>query len=280
MNYIEYSSKIRILSLISIFHAESGHPGGALSCADILAVLASRNLPFDGAGKNHLVFSKGHSCPALYAMAALQKLIPTQSLLTLRKIDSLLQGHPSVLTTPWVEASTGSLGQGFSVAIGMAMGKKYRLRDSSIFTLLGDGEMQEGQVWEGAMCAAHYGLDNLCAIVDYNKLQSDDLNENIISLNSLANKWKAFNWNVIEIDGHNFKEIENAIRTFDQVKGMPTVIIANTVKGKGVSFMENVPAWHGSVKIKPTELKLALTELGISEQDMLSVAGGNIPELS
>ena len=130
------------------------------------------------------------------------------------------------------------------------------------------------------MCAAHYGLDNLCAIVDYNKLQSDDLNENIISLNSLANKWKAFNWNVIEIDGHNFKQIESAFRAFDEVKGRPTVIIANTVKGKGVSFMENVPAWHGSVKIKPMELKLALTELGISEQDMLSVAGGNIPELS
>jgi len=228
-DYFSYSRKIRILSLISIFHAESGHPGGSLSCADLLAVLTSRNLPFDASSQNHLVFSKGHSCPALYAMAAIQKVIPIQSLSTLRKIDSQLQGHPSVLTTPWVEASTGSLGQGFSVAIGMAMGKKYRLQDSSIFSLLGDGEMQEGQVWEAAMCAAHYGLDNLCAIVDYNKLQSDDFNENIISLNSLADKWKAFNWNVIEIDGHNFKQIESAFRAFDEVKGRPSFIIEKII---------------------------------------------------
>ncbi|NCA22953.1 MAG: transketolase, partial [Crocinitomicaceae bacterium] len=253
---------------------------GALSCADLLAFLTSKNLPFDKSGENHFILSKGHSCPALYAMAAIQKILPFSALTTLRKINSLLQGHPSVITTPWVEASTGSLGQGFSAAIGLAMGKKHLDKKGSIFTLLGDGELQEGQIWEGAMCAAHYKLDNLCAIVDYNKLQSDDNNENIMGLNSLFDKWQAFNWNIIEINGHDFNEIQDAFHLFEKTRNKPTVIIANTVKGKGVSFMENIPAWHGSVKIKKEEFELALRELGASDLEVSIFMNNEIPEVS
>ena len=281
MNNLTFVARqIRLLSIASIFHAESGHPGGALSCADLLAFLTSKNLPFDKSGENHFILSKGHSCPALYAMAAIQKILPFSALTTLRKINSLLQGHPSAITTPWVEASTGSLGQGFSAAIGLAMGKKHLDKKGSIFTLLGDGELQEGQIWEGAMCAAHYKLDNLCAIVDYNKLQSDDSNENIMGLNSLFDKWQAFNWNTIEINGHDFNEIQDAFHMFEKTRNKPTVIIANTVKGKGVSFMENIPAWHGSVKIKKEEFELALRELGASDLEISIFMNNEIPEVS
>jgi len=187
-----------------------------------------------------------------------------------------MQGHPSVVTTPWVETSTGSLGQGFSAAIGMALGHIYKNELTRIFVMLGDGELQEGEIWEGAMCAAHYKLDNLCAIVDYNKMQSDDLNENIMGLEPLRAKWEAFNWHVIEIDGHDFDQIESAFEQANETKGKPTVIIAHTIKGKGVSFMEGQPAWHGSVTLRPEELEQALRDLGTPEEDIPAYLNGSI----
>ena len=209
-----------------------------------------------------MILSKGHSVPPLYACAAVFGIVSKEDVSSLRKLGSAFQGHPHIGTTPWVEASTGSLAQGFSVAVGKALGYQYLKLDRAVYALLGDGELQEGEVWEAAMCAAHYKLHQLCVIVDYNKLQSDDLNENIMAIEPLTKKWEAFNWQVIEIDGHNFQQIENAFVKANAELNKPTVIIAHTIKGKGVSFMEGVPAWHGSVAIKPHELEVALRELG------------------
>ncbi len=259
--------KIRKLSLISIHAATSGHPGGALSSVDLLAYLFSVELknteyhwPHDQ--RHRFVLSKGHACPALYAAAANTGWIDEDEVITLRKLNSPLQGHPCAVKLPWVEASTGSLGQGFSAAIGMAMGLKYKKSQARVYALLGDGEMQEGQVWEGIMCAAQHKLNNLCAIIDYNKLQSDDYNENIIGLEPLKEKLHAFNWGVTEIDGHDFDDIERAFDIARQTQDKPFMIIANTVKGKGVSYMENHPGWHGSVKMSDENLKEALADLG------------------
>jgi transketolase len=178
--------------------------------------------------------------------------------------------------TPWVEASTGSLGQGFSVGIGMAMGFRHQQDPSRVYIVLGDGELQEGEVWEGAMCASHHKLDNLCAIVDYNKLQSDDLNANIMGLEPLRSKWEAFNWHVLEIDGHDFEQIEQAFATAKEIKDKPTVIIAHTIKGNGISFMAGVPAWHGSVKLRPEELEQALDDLGVHPMEISKYINGSI----
>lgn len=272
------NSSIRADALAGIYFAGSGHPGGALSCVDVLVTLlgprASHHL-FQSQN-DRFVLSKGHAAPALYAVGAELGWISKSEIPRLRKLGSPLQGHPHVGTTPWVETSTGSLGQGFSVAIGMAMGLRHLDDFSRVYVMLGDGELQEGEVWEGAMCAAHYKLDNLCAIVDYNKLQSDDYNENIMGLEPLRAKWEAFNWNVLEIDGHNFEQIEQAFLTAKESKDRPTVIIAHTIKGKGVSFMEGVPAWHGSVKLRPKELEQALRDLGTQEEDIPAYLDGSI----
>lgn len=271
------AKRIRIGSLAAIYHAGSGHPGGSLSAADLLAVLWGQELqsPCQG-GSHRFVLSKGHACPALYAAAAEVGILARSALLTFRKLGSMLQGHPHVLCTPWVEASTGSLGQGFSSAIGMAMGLRYRNRPERVYVLLGDGELQEGEVWEGAMCAAHYRLDNLCAIVDYNKMQSDDFNDRIMNLEPLGPKWEAFNWHVLQINGHDYGQILKAFEVVRQVQGKPALIIAHTVKGKGVSFMEGVPAWHGSVKLREKEFQTALQDLDVPEHEIGSYLNGTI----
>ena len=261
--------QLRIGSLTAIYHAGSGHPGGALSAADLVAYLCANVLgwPASSNGNAHhrFVLSKGHSCPVLYAAAAEFQMIPHSMLLTFRKLGSPLQGHPHVLDMPWVETSTGSLGQGFSAALGMALGLRYQHSQARVYAMLGDGELQEGEVWEGAMCAGHQKLENFCAIVDYNKLQSDDTNENITGLAPLRAKWDAFRWRTLEIDGHAFDQIHAAFQQAQQTDGRPTVIIAHTIKGKGVSYMEQSPLWHGSVKLRDEELVAALRELGIAE---------------
>jgi transketolase len=276
----ELSKRLRIGSLVAIYHAGSGHPGGALSAADLISYLCGHLLAWpmsngNGLARDHFVLSKGHACPVLYAAAAECGLIPHRMLLTFRKLGSPLQGHPHVLDAPWVETSTGSLGQGFSAAIGMAMGLRYQRSHARVYAMLGDGEMQEGEVWEGAMCAGHYKLDNLCAIVDYNKLQSDDSNENIMGVAPLRAKWEAFRWHVIEIDGHDFNQIDAAFAEATNTRVKPTMIIANTLKGRGVSFMEASPLWHGSVKLRDEELATALRELGVAEHRVKGYLDGS-----
>lgn len=263
---------IRRYSLMAIHSAKSGHPGGVLSAAELLAVLWGRvmqgnDLP--SASGDRFVMSKGHACPGLYAVAAEFGLIKHSELFGLRKLGNPLQGHPSVLHTPWVETSTGSLGQGFSYALGLAMGLRYKSEPGTVYALLGDGELQEGEVWEAAMVAAHHKLDNLCAIIDYNKMQSDALNEEIIGLEPLVDKWKAFGWHVDEVDGHDVDAVVQVTQNRRDLEGCkPHVLIAHTIKGKGVSYMEGSPAWHGSVALKDDELRIALADLGMSRQDI------------
>src|SRR6201996_8402292 len=235
---------VRKHGIASIYHAGSGHPGGALPCADRLACLFGAELNFwpsaiDDPHRDRFVLSKGHAAPALYAVGAHYGFCDAKAALNLRKLNSPFQGHPHVRDLPWVETSTGSLGQGFSVALGMALGLKMLKKTSRVYALLGDGELQEGEVWEAAMAAAHHGLENLCVIIDYNKLQSDNRNDAIMRLDPLAAKWRAFEWGVAEIDGHNIPEILKAFRRVVATTNRPSVIIAHTVKGKGVPFMEN-----------------------------------------
>ena len=270
------SQQIRRLALQMIYKAQSGHPGGALSCADVLAFLYFRELSVDPEKpdweeRDRFVLSKGHSCPALYAALGLRGCFgadPVAVWQTFRKIGGQLQGHPHVLATPWVETSTGSLGQGVSVAIGMAMGLRYRKSTARVCVMMGDGEQQEGEVWEAAMSAAHYKLDNLCAVIDYNKMQSDALNEETMGIDCLRDRWHAFNWHVLEIDGHDFAAIESAFENGRSTTGKPTCIIAHTLKGKGVSYMEGSPAWHGSVKLKDDELLTAYRDLSIADDEL------------
>lgn len=277
----ELASKIRRLSIAAIYQAKSGHPGGAMSCADLLAALYGAEMNFspsniDSPDRDRFVLSKGHGAPALYAAAAGIGLIEAKEAVTLRKLGSRMQGHPHVVDLPWVESSTGSLGQGFSVSIGLAMGLRHQKKDARVYSLLGDGELQEGEVWEGAMSAAHYKLSNLCALIDYNKMQSDDLNANIMGLEPLAEKWSAFGWNAIEIDGHSFPDIFSALKQAREKSDKPTVIIAHTIKGKGVSYMEGVPTWHGSVTMSDADTENALFDLGVEPNDLLDWINGNV----
>lgn len=271
---VDRSLRMKRAALVSIFKAGSGHPGGVLSCIDLINYILCENL--DKNIDKRFILSKGHAAPALYAAAAENGWIKYSKLLTLRKLGSPLQGHPSVLQTPWAESSTGSLGQGFSFAIGMAMGFRHQDNSTNVCVMLGDGELQEGEIWEGAMCASHYKLGNLCAVIDYNKLQSDDLNENIMGLEPLDKKWQSFNWNVIEIDGHDFNQIEFAFNSIKSISDKPSVIIAHTIKGKGVSFMEDIPAWHGSVKLSSDELEKALRDLETPKEDISKYVEGSI----
>ena len=273
--------QVRRVTLGLIYHAGSGHPGGSLSAVDLLVYLYARELRIDAhhpdwPERDRFVLSKGHACPALYATGAEIGLVPSDQLPGFRKLGGALQGHPSVSHTPWVETSTGSLGQGFSAAIGMALGLRYLGSPARVYVMLGDGEMQVGEVWEGAMCAGHYRLDNLCAILDYNKLQSDDLNENIMGLEPLRSKWEAFRWRVLEIDGHAFDQMANALATARTTPGQPTLIIAHTIKGKGVSFMEGAAAWHGSVRLRPEELRRALSDLNTPTEEIERYLDGTI----
>lgn len=251
--------------------AGSGHPGGSLSATDIMTVLYFDEMNIDPAncGKNdrdYFVLSKGHVCPALYAVLAHRGYFDTKELITLRKLGSRLQGHPGVnKCLPGIEASTGSLGQGLSIAGGMALAFKLDGKANRAYCMMGDGELDEGSVWEAAMSAAHYKLSNLCAIVDNNGLQIDGALEDVMNVNPIPDKWKAFGWNVIELDGHSVKEIKEAFAKARDCKDAPSVLIAKTVKGKGVSFMENVAGWHG-VAPKPDQEKAALAELDEKEK--------------
>ena len=273
MRITEIARMVRIYSLLSIYHAGSGHPGGVLSAADVLTYLFFMGMQYNPPKMNtqkrdRFILSKGHACPALYAIAAEVGIIKKSRLNGLRKINHELQGHPSRKSTAWVEASTGSLGQGFSFAIGEALGLKYQNIDNRVYVMLGDGELQEGEVWEGAMFAGHHKIDNLCAIIDYNKMQSDDYNANIMGLEPLVGKWKSFNWHVIEINGHDFNDMKQAFNNARKTKGKPTVIIAHTIKGKGVSYMEGSPAWHGSAKLSDDDIRQALMDLGVKETEL------------
>jgi len=264
---------VRKHSIASIYHAGSGHPGGAMSSADLFACLfgAELNLwpsSLDDPNRDRFVLSKGHAAPALYAVGAHYGFCGKEAALRLRKLHSPFQGHPHVLDMPWVETSTGSLGQGFSVAVGMAMGLKMQKRSARVYAMLGDGELQEGEVWEAAMCAAHHKLDNLCIVIDYNKLQSDDFNSNICGLEPLGAKWRAFDWAVAEIDGHDIKQILQTFYRAGGTTGRPQVIIAHTVKGKGVPYMENIPQWHGSVKLTRDQAETALKSLGAQRHEI------------
>jgi len=258
---------VRCHSIAAIFHAGSGHPGGALSAADLLSCLYGAELNIwpnkaDDPARDRFVLSKGHAAPALYAAGAHFGFCDAKAALALRKLGSPFQGHPHVLDLPWVETSTGSLGQGMSVAMAMAMGLKLQKIAARVYTLLGDGELQEGEVWEAAMAAAHHKLDNFCALIDYNKLQSDNANAAIMGLEPLADKWRAFGWEVAEIDGHDIPQILGALRKAGATPERPSLIIAHTIKGKGVPTMENIPAWHGSVKLTEAQTREALVALG------------------
>jgi len=260
----EIAINVRINTLKSIYHAQSGHPGGSLSIVDILVYLYFKEMnikDWQDPNRDRFILSKGHACPALYSVLALKGFIKEEELWKLRKTGAMLQGHPEY-GIPGIEVPSGSLGQGFSDSLGIALGAKRLNKKFRVYTILGDGECNEGQVWEGAMFGAFHKLDNLVAIVDYNNLQSDNKCDNVTALSPLSEKWKAFRWHVLEIDGHDFKEIEKAFKTARKTKNKPTCIIAHSVKGKDVSFMENNPKWHGSRGLTSEELKQALKELG------------------
>lgn len=248
LKQIANAARIDIIEMIA--EAGSGHPGGSLSIIDILTVLYYDKMNIDPKdpkmeNRDRLVLSKGHVAPALYVTLANQGYFAKAELMKLRKAGEMLQGHPDMKSTPGVDASTGSLGQGLSIANGMALAAKLDQQDHTIYTIFGDGELQEGQVWEAAMTAAHYKLDNVIAIVDHNGLQIDGTNDEVMTVNPIDKKFEAFNWEVIKINGHDFEQISTALDEAKKVQGKPTVIIAETAKGKGVSFMENNGSWHG-----------------------------------
>ena len=245
--------------------ANSGHPGGSLSCVEILTALFFRTMNVDPRDpcqpdRDRFILSKGHAAPALYATLAEKGFFPTEELLTLRQIGSRLQGHPDRTCTPGVEMNAGSEGLGLSFAIGQALAARLDGRPYRVYVLLGDGECQEGQVWEAALFAHHHKVDNLCAIVDRNRIQLSGFTEDIIALEPFKEKWQAFGWQALEVDGHSLAELLHALETARKTPGRPTVVIAKTVKGKGVSFMENNPDFHGKAPT-PAELELAMKEL-------------------
>ena len=242
--------KVRMGILTGTHSAKAGHPGGSLSAADLFTYLYFQELNVDPANpkwedRDRFVLSKGHTAPGLYAALAHRGFFPVEDLTTLRHIDSYLQGHPNMNSVPGVDMSTGSLGQGISCAVGMAMGLKHQGQSARVYTLLGDGEIQEGQVWEACMAASHYKLDNLVVIVDNNGLQIDGDVAKVMSPYPIADKLEAFGFHTIAIDGHDFDQMEQAFAEARTVKGQPTAIVMKTVKGKGVSFMENNAGWHG-----------------------------------
>ena len=264
--------KARMGIIEGVFNAKSGHPGGSLSCVDIVTYLYFNHMNIDPQNpkmedSDRFVLSKGHAAPALYSVHSLRGFFPVEQMKTLRKSDSMLQGHPSIKYTPGVDMCTGSLGQGISTACGMALGAKLDGKSNRVYTILGDGEIQEGQVWEAAMFASAKGLDNLVAVVDNNGLQIDGKISEVNSPYPIAEKFKSFGWNVIEIDAHSFDEIDAAFNAAAEFKGKPSAIIANSVKGKGVSFMEDQVSWHGTApnaeqyEQAMSELTQALAEL-------------------
>ncbi len=259
------ATKVRIGIIKGVHAAKAGHPGGSLSCADIITYLYFNEMNIDPKNpkmekRDRFVLSKGHAAPALYSVLAHRGFFPVEDLITLRKYDSRLQGHPDMKGIPGVDMSSGSLGQGISAAVGMALSSKHFESGFRVYSVLGDGEIEEGQVWEAAMFAGNKKLDNLVAFVDFNNLQIDGTCDEVNSPSPIDKKFEAFGWNVITIDGHDFDQIEAALNEAKQVKGKPTAIVAKTVKGKGVSFMENAVNWHGSAP-NDEQAKIALDEL-------------------
>ena len=247
--------------IIRMIHdAKAGHPGGSLSVIDMLTAIYEMDVDFNSENRSKVVLSKGHTVPAQYAVLCSKGIIPEEELSTFRKVNSRLQGHPYTGTIPEVDATTGLLGQGLSIAVGMAIAKKNNNDNHHVYAILGDGEMQEGQIWESLLQAAHYKLDNLIAVIDYNKLSSfDNVNESM-NLEPLAEKIKAFNFHVIEIDGNNMEKVVDALNEAFTIKNKPIVIISNTVKGKGVSFMENNPKWHSGA-VSDEEYEIAMKDI-------------------
>lgn len=249
------STVIRKHIIDEVYSAASGHPGGSLSCTDILTVLYFHVMKVDVKNpkwedRDRFVLSKGHCAPALYATLAEKGYFPVDELNKFRNIESFLQGHPSMKDVPGVDMSTGSLGQGISAAVGMALAAKIDKKDYRVYTILGDGEIQEGQVWEACMAAAHYKLDNLTAFLDHNGLQIDGKITEVMSPEVVEDKFRAFGWKVINANGHDYIQINEAIEEAKKTKGIPVMVVADTTKGKGVSFMENVAGWHGSAPNK------------------------------
>lgn len=260
------AANIRTGVIKAITAAGSGHPGGSLSAADIVTALYFEVMNIDPKDpkmkdRDKFILSKGHAGPVQYAALAERGYFPKEDILQLRKLGSRFQGHPDMHKVPGIEMSTGSLGQGFSASCGMALAAKLDGSPSRIYTLLGDGEIQEGMIWEAAMSASNYELDNLTAILDWNGLQIDGRNEDVMKIAPIADKFAGFGWNVIEIDGHDFGQILDAFEKAKACKGKPTVIIAKTVKGKGVSFMEDQASWHGSAP-DDAQCAQAVEELG------------------
>ena len=259
------AEKIRLGIIESTHSAGAGHPGGSLSIADIMAYLYFEEMKVDPADpkapdRDRLVLSKGHTAPALYSALALKGFFPFEELKTLRQHDSRLQGHPDMKGIPGVDMTTGSLGLGISAACGIALAGKLDKKDFRVYAILGDGESEEGQVWEASMFANHYKLDNLCVILDYNKLQIDGPVADVIGPAPFEPKLEAFGYNVITVDGHDFEQIEAAFAAARACKGRPTAIVANTIKGKGVSFMENKVNWHGNAPKDP-DYEIAVAEI-------------------
>ncbi|MCR4614991.1 MAG: transketolase [Clostridiales bacterium] len=268
--------KVRMGIINGVYNAKSGHPGGALSSADILTYLYFNKMNIDPKNpkwedRDRFVLSKGHIAPGLYAVLALRGFFPVEDLVTLRKTDSYLQGHPCMKTTPGVDMSTGSLGQGISAAVGMALGGKISGKSFRVYTILGDGEIQEGQVWEAAMYASAKGLDNLVAVIDNNNLQIDGTVAEVNSPYPIVEKFRAFGWNVIEICAHSFDEIDAAFNAAEEFKGKPTAIIAKSTKGKGVSYMEDQVSWHGAAP-NTEQYEQAMKEL---EEELANLENGN-----
>jgi transketolase len=257
MNDEKTAKRLRTEILQMIHAGKSGHPGGSLSCIDIILTLFANVLKFDAknptwADRDRFVLSKGHGVPALYAVLSEFNFFPKEWLMTLRHLGSPLQGHPDRIRIPAVEAATGSLGQGLSIAQGIALAGKIDKKNYRVFCMLGDGETQEGQVWEAAMSAPKFKLDNLTAITDYNHGQIDGRTDDVMTLEPLVDKWRAFNWNVVEVDGHDREALKKILPT--RVQDKPTMIVAHTIKGKGISFMEKVIDWHG---VAPNDEQLA-----------------------
>lgn len=263
---VKMTQTVRRDIVTMIHEAGSGHPGGSLSAAELMTALYFSVMKLDPKNpewedRDRFILSKGHVAPVVYSVLARRGFFPVEELHTLRKLGSILQGHPHREHTPGLDCSSGSLGQGLSIANGLALAFKKQNRSNRVYCLLGDGELQEGQCWEAVMTAAQHQLDNLCAIVDYNHVQLDGTTDEIKDLGNLCNKWNEFGWNVIELDGHDMEQVCNAYQSASETKGKPTVLIANTIKGKGVSFMENDCNWHGNAPSKE-QLEKALEEIG------------------